>query len=151
MLSSVTRLRVRSIRFLPAFLWYTFQTQHQVERAPGFVGGRLLVDTKNTYWTLTVWESEKAMKAFRGAGAHARVMSRLPKWCDEAAYAHWSPQDDTIPEWTEAHQRLVAEGRLSRVDHPAPSHTDRQFPSPRLSPLIGGDIKTKNSAKTQRS
>ena len=151
MLSSVTRLRVRSIRFLPAFLWYTFLTQRQVEKSPGFVGGRLLVDSKLTFWTLTVWESEKAMKAFRGAGAHVRVMSRLPKWCDEAAYAHWSPAGDTIPEWTEAHQRLVAEGRLSRVEHPAPSHTDRQFPSPRLSPLIGGDIKARYSADNQRS
>ncbi len=92
MFSSVTRLRVRLIRFLPSFLWYTFLTQLQVERAPGFVGGRLLVDSKNTFWTLTVWENEKAMKAFRGAGAHARVMFRLPKWCDEAAYAHWSPR-----------------------------------------------------------
>jgi Domain of unknown function (DUF3291) len=151
MFSSVTRLRVRSIRFLPSFVWYTFQTQRQVERAPGFVGGRLLVDSKNTFWTLTVWESEKAMKTFRGAGTHARVMSRLPKWCDEAAYAHWSPQDNAIPEWTEAHQQLIAEGRLSRVDHPAPSHTDRQFPSPRLSPLIGGDIKIKNGSNSQRS
>jgi hypothetical protein len=151
MLSSVTRLRVRSIRFLPASLWYIFLTQRQVEKSPGFVGGRLLVDSELTFWTLTVWESEKAMKAFRGAGAHARVMSRLPKWCDEAAYAHWSPAGDTIPEWTEAHPRLVAEGRLSRVEHPAPSHTDRRFASPRLSPLIGQGIKARTSTQIQHS
>ena len=79
MLSSVTRLRVRSVRFLPAFLWKTFLSQRQVERAPGFLGGELLVDSGLTFWTLTVWGSEQAMKRFRGAGAHARVMSRLPE------------------------------------------------------------------------
>ena len=89
-LASVTRLRVRGILYLPAFLWYTFRSQRQVIRAPGFAGGRLLVDAHWTFWTLTVWESEKAMKAFRGSGAHSQVMPRLPKWCDEAAYAHWA-------------------------------------------------------------
>jgi hypothetical protein len=79
MLASVTRLRVRSFRFLPGFLWRTFLSQRQVERGPGFVGGRLLVDSRWTFWTLTVWESEPAMKRFRGSGAHAKVMPQLAK------------------------------------------------------------------------
>jgi heme-degrading monooxygenase HmoA len=74
---------------MPAFLWNTFLSQRQAVRAPGFVGGRLLVNAHRTFWTLTVWESEKAMKAFRGSGAHSQVMPRLAQWCDEAAYAHW--------------------------------------------------------------
>ena len=43
MLASVTRLRVRSAHFLPAFVWKTFTSRRQVERAPGFLGGRLLL------------------------------------------------------------------------------------------------------------
>jgi len=121
------------------FLWYTFLTQRQVERASGFFGGRLLVDSRWTFWTLTVWDSEQRMKGFRGSGPHARVMSKLAKWCDEAAYSHWPTEG--VPTWEEAHERLVAEGRLSRLEHPANSHIDRQFPKPRLSPLIGGDIR----------
>src|SRR5438477_7477645 len=73
MLASVTRLRIRSVRYLPAFIWRTVSTQRQTVRAPGFVGGRLLMDVRRTFWTLTVWESEKAMKVFRGSGAHARL------------------------------------------------------------------------------
>jgi heme-degrading monooxygenase HmoA len=141
MLASVTRLRVRSVWFLPTFLWRTFQSQRQVERAPGFFGGRLLVDTGMTFWTLTVWESEQAMKKFRGSGPHARVMTRLPKWCNEAAYAHWVATTDSVPTWDEAHQRLVAEGRMSRVENPSENHTKRLFARPRLQPLIGTDIK----------
>jgi len=32
MLASLTRLRVRSVRFLPSFLWRTFLSRRQVER-----------------------------------------------------------------------------------------------------------------------
>jgi hypothetical protein len=119
----------------------TARSQRQVARAAGFVGGRLLVDAKWTFWTLTVWEGESAMKAFRGAGAHAKVMPRLAQWCDEAAYSHWIPTDASIPSWPEAYDHLVNEGRLSRVEHPSASHEARQFAKPRLKPLIGGNIK----------
>ncbi len=70
MFVSVTRLRVRSFVYLPHFLWYTFTIQRQAENAPGLIGVRLLVDSNRTYWTLTSWESEKAMQAFRGAVPH---------------------------------------------------------------------------------
>jgi hypothetical protein len=67
-LASVTRLRVRALSYMPGFLWHAFLGQRHAKRAPGFVGGALLVDAHRTFWTLTVWESEKAMKAFRGSG-----------------------------------------------------------------------------------
>jgi heme-degrading monooxygenase HmoA len=135
MLASVTRLRVRSLRYVPAFLWITFLSQRQAARAPGFLGGRLLVDAGWTFWTLTTWESERAMKAFRGA------MPRLVEWCDEASYAHWIPARDSVPSWLEGYEHLVAEGRLSRVAHPSPSHDARRFAQPRLKPLVGTDVK----------
>jgi hypothetical protein len=141
MVASVTRLRVRSAFLLPIFLWKTFRAQRQVVRASGFVGGRLLVDVKRTYWTMTVWENEKAMKAFRGSGAHAAVMPKLVDWCDEAAYTHWDAFNEAVPEWPEAYDRLVKQGRLSRVALPSPDHEARRFPAPRLSPLIGQELK----------
>lgn len=85
MFASVTRLRVRSMRYLPSFLWQTFLIQRQAQRTPGFLGGRLLIDAHSTYWTLTAWETERAMKVFRGAAPHVRVMPRLVKLCDEAS------------------------------------------------------------------
>jgi hypothetical protein len=141
-LASVTRLRVRSLRYLPAFLWQTFLSQRQVVRAPGFSGGKLLIDRRRTFWTLTVWQDERAMKAFRGSAAHAKVMPHLAEWCDEAAYAHWAFDGDSVPDWQEAYGRLVAEGKLSRVAHPSREHSARQFPEPRLKPLIGNDLKS---------
>ncbi len=144
MLASVTRLRVRSIAYLPAFVWQTFLSQRQVVRAAGFLGGKLLIDVKRTFWTLTVWDSERSMKAFRGSNAHAKVMPRLAKWCDEAAYAHWLLDDDSVVSWEEAYEHLVRDGRLSRVTHPSANHEAQQFSRPRLSPLIGQDLKPNN-------
>ena len=146
MLASVTRLRVRALAYLPSFLWMTFRSQRQVSRAEGFAGGRLLLDSHRTYWTLTVCESERAMKQFRGSGAHGQVMPKLAKWCDEASYAHWTVAEATIgngnvPSWPEAYGHLVSEGRLSRVEHPSTDHEARRFPPPRIKPLIGQNLK----------
>ena len=141
MLASVTRLRVRFARHLPIFLWKTLLAQRQVVRAPGFCGGRLLVDAHRTFWTLTMWEDERTMKAFRGSGAHAQVMPRLLNWCDEASYAHWMRDGTAVADWPEAYQRLVRNGRLSRVANPSPDHNARRFAAPRLQPLIGQDLK----------
>ena len=141
MFASVTRLRIRRFCFLPAFLWYTLRTQRQAEHTPGFHGGRLLVDAHSTYWTLTLWDNERAMRAFRGTSAHGKVMPKLANWCDEAAYSHWEQQEDTVPSWSEACQRLFGAPRFSRVNHPSPAHEAHQFVEPRLSPLIGRDMK----------
>jgi len=146
MFASVTRLRVRSLIYLPSFLWHTRQSQAQVEMAVGFVGGRLLVDRHWTFWTLTVWQTGTAMKAFRGSGAHAKVMPHLANWCDEAAYAHWEANGETVPTWPEAYQYLLTTGKLSRVHYPSPAHEAKLFVQPRLQPLIGEDLKPKKSA-----
>jgi hypothetical protein len=110
-------------------LWQTFLSQRQVVRAAGLSGGKLLIDRQLTFWTLTVWQDERAMKAFRGSAAHAKVMPRLAEWCDEAAYAHWALDGDSVPDWQEAYERLVAEGKLSRVAHPSRSTARGSFPS----------------------
>jgi hypothetical protein len=149
MFASVTRLRIRSARYLPPFVWQTFLSQRQVLRAPGFLGGRLFLDAHRTFWTLTEWESERAMKAFRGIAPHAKVMPRLVEWCDEASYAHWTATGASVPSWPEAYEHLVAEGRLSRVGHPSPAHDAREFAKPRLRPLIALDLKPRRRGSSR--
>src|SRR5580692_4566684 len=88
-LISVTRLRVRSWTFLPQFLWDTIKSVRQVQRSDGFLGGRLLVNAGYVFWTMTVWQDESAMNAYRTGGAHRQAMPKLLNWCDEAAVVHW--------------------------------------------------------------
>jgi hypothetical protein len=132
-LVSVTRLRVRSILFLPQFLWDTFKSLRQVERSAGFLGGRLLVNAKNVFWTMTVWKNETAMNNFRTEGAHARAMPRLLNWCNEAAVVHWIQDSAEIPVWRDVHQRMAEGGRLSKVAHPSPAQASNQIPAPQAS------------------
>jgi len=120
---AITRLRLRGYRFLPAFGWHSLKSALQAERARGFLGGALSADPfRLTYWTVTVWESEAAMRAFRASGDHQRVMPRLAEWCDEASVAHWEQEDASVPAADEVLRRMVAGGRASRLNHPSPDH-----------------------------
>jgi heme-degrading monooxygenase HmoA len=132
-LISVTRLRVRSFRYLPGFLWDTFQSVRQVQRSPGFLGGRLLVNAGYVFWTMTAWQDETAMNAYRTGGAHRQAMPKLLNWCDEAAVVHWTQESAEIPEWREAQQHIAEKGRLSKVNHPSRVQASQQIPAPQRS------------------
>jgi len=130
---SVTRLRIRSIFLLPQFLWYALRSSRQAQRSAGFVGGRLMREARNAFWTMTAWDADKAMEAFRAQGAHRAAMPKLLDWCDEAALVHWTQESRELPSWQQAYERMIKEGRPSKVRHPSAAHTAHQFPPPRPS------------------
>jgi Domain of unknown function (DUF3291) len=127
---SITRLRVRSWAYLPAFLVQTLRIGRQAARADGSLAVRLLRDRRNTFWTATIWSSEAAMKAFMHAKPHGPTMRSLLTWCNEAALVHWTQGDAILPTWEEAHHRLQQEGRPSKVNHPSAVHLAHTFPAP---------------------
>ena len=129
---SITRLRVRSWRFVPGFFVYALRSARQAARAEGNLATRLLRDQRNTFWTVTGWASEPAMKKFMLAGTHRKAMRKLPQWCDEAALAHWTQESEEMPSWEEAWRRIESEGRPSRVNHPSSAHTAHRFPAPEV-------------------
>lgn len=130
---SVTRLRLRSLRFFPSFAWHTAASTRQLRRAPGFVGGQFASEGLRGFWTVTAWSDESAMRAYRNTDAHMRAMPKLLGWCDEASVAHWQQAAPGLPEPAVALERMRAEGRLSKVRHPSPAHAARQIaPSPRV-------------------
>jgi hypothetical protein len=116
---SVTRLRLRSARFLLPFLWYTWRSLRQARRSSGCRAAETRKSRGLTFWTLRVWETEAAMSAFRGTSPHREAMTRLPAWCDEASVAHWTEASGDVPPWERAAGQLAARGRLSRVQHPS--------------------------------
>lgn len=144
---SLTRLRIRSIRFMPSFLLHAIRSRNQVLRAPGFLAGALLPDKHRTFWTMTAWDSEESMRQFMISGAHKAAMPRLVKWCDEASVTHWTQPDtvasaqtpnprpqtqsQTLPSWSEADQRMRSSGRPSKVAHPSPNHATLNYEAPR--------------------
>ena len=129
---SITRLRVRSRRFLPLFFLRTLQSAVQAVRAEGNLAVALLRDREDTFWTATSWAQESSVKAFMHARTHGAVMRRLPEWCDEAALVRWTQENADLPSWKEAHAKLQQEGRPSKVSHPSAAHTAYEIARPTL-------------------
>jgi hypothetical protein len=128
---SVTRLRIRSVRYLPSFAPHAFGSLRQARRARGFLGGALTAERRWTFWTVTSWDTEESMRGFMAAAAHAEAMRHLAEWCDEASVAHWVKEDAVLPSLAEADQRMRQIGRPSRVKAPSPRHADLSYAPPR--------------------
>jgi hypothetical protein len=129
---SITRLRVRSLRFLPGFMLYTWRSLRQVRGSSGFEGGRLLTDRSWTFWTMTAWDSEASMRQFMTSGSHKLAMPRLLDWCDEASVVHWEQAEAALPSWDAADKRMRERGRPSKVRNPSLQHADLSYPAPRM-------------------
>jgi len=127
---SVTRLRIRSFRFLPQFLWMNSAVKRQIIKAHGFLRGRLLVDKGFTFWTTTAWTDEASMRAFRDSAAHKRAMPKLQNWCSESTSVHWNQDNDELPDWNRAHDRIVKNGRVIYVKAPSEFQKEKRFPAP---------------------
>jgi hypothetical protein len=121
-LTSITRLRVRALRFMPGFLLHALQSERQLRHSPGFLGGYVANGPGRAFWTVTAWTDVEAMRAFRRTGAHLKAMPKLLDWCDEAAVATLADSEPAVPEPDLAAARLEAEGRLSKVRHPSAAH-----------------------------
>lgn len=133
---SVTRLRIRSVRFLPALLLHSARTIWQVERAPGFQGGALVADRSRAFWTMTAWDSHDSMTSFLNGGPHRVAMPRVSDWCDEASVVHWEQPGEALPSWYEADGRMRREGRPTAVRHPSPHHQALTYREPRSLAII---------------
>jgi hypothetical protein len=129
---SATRLRLRSFWFLLPFLRTNQSTVRQLKKESRFIKGKLLIDRKLTFCTLTAWASEQDMRDYRNSGAHLKAMPKLIRWCDEAHAAHWTQEGIELPDWNEAYRHITApEARVSKVHHPSKDHATKNFPPPR--------------------
>jgi hypothetical protein len=148
MIVAVTRLRLRSVRFIPRLNWESMKIKRSVVEAPGFLGGKILVDRNHAYWTMTAWTDLDSMRAFRDSGAHAVTSLMLNKWCDEASVVHWETEDAELPSWKEAHQRMTEAGRRSPLKFESDDHKAGRVREPylakwreeRLTPRPGRDL-----------
>jgi hypothetical protein len=125
---SSTRLRLKSIFLLPSFMKANEASINQLKITSGFIGGIELIDRKLTFWTITMWDTDKNMLEFRNSPAHRKAMQKLPIWCNEASYLHWIQEEDKLPEWKIIFDKMIAEGKISKVRNPSPIHLNKNFP-----------------------
>jgi hypothetical protein len=138
---SVTRLRVRSWRFLPLFFFHAVRSAWQVRKASGVQSATLLREDWRTYWTRTIWTDEAAMRKFMISGNHRVAMPTLLYICDEASVGRWDQHDSTRPSWDEVHRRMQQEGRPSKVNNPTAAQKAFQIPAPPVHPFAEVTLK----------
>lgn len=119
---SITRLRVRSIWFLPLFALHAMRSATQAMKSEGIVNFETRVEDPFTHWTKTVWKDEPAMKSFRNSGAHQLAMRILSEICSEASYTRWQQETPEVPNWEQAHKAMLTQGKLSKLKNPSTFH-----------------------------
>ena len=149
---SVTRFRLNSgaVRGNTLFFWHTLRSIRQAGRSAGFVRGQTYADANRTYWTITMWESIEAVRAYMKSGAHLKAMRAMPRmmrWCDEAQTGHFEHHGEDVPNLVVCHEQLMQQAHFLRLKYPSADHTagriaepqivDRSFPIRRRPPRRG--------------
>ncbi|MGE0667387.1 MAG: antibiotic biosynthesis monooxygenase [Sphingomonadales bacterium] len=127
-LISITRLRVRSWRFLPDFLLHSVRIMRQARSAPGNLGAETLRESGMTFWTKSAWRDEAALRAFLASAPHKTVTPHLQRWCSEASVLHWEQESPRLPFWEDAGRRMQRDGRLIEVKRPSDDHAAGRIP-----------------------
>lgn len=140
-LVSVTRLRIRSWRYMVPFSLYSLRAAGQARRADGFLDGYLGTSAGRAFWTVTVWRDESAMKSYRDNGAHKAAMSKMLDWADEGAMVHYEQPGADAPSAPVARDALASRGRTSKVRRPTTDHAAGHTVPDGESPSVGRLLK----------
>jgi heme-degrading monooxygenase HmoA len=100
MLATATQMKIEGVKGLFLFFVHLYRVKKQLDGCPGLVSLAL----NPRFQTLSVWESEAAMKAFRNSGAHLAAMKATRKM-GRAKVVTWETAE--VPSWREARQRLA--------------------------------------------
>ena len=132
-LVSITRLRVRSWRFLPMFFFYALRSTRQASRSDGNLATRLLRDRRHTFWTATLWTSDVEMKQFMLAGVHGRAMRNC--FTGATKRRSFTGLRKTPPPLVARSPRPPTNRRKTlQSESPSPTHIAHRFPDPHVGP-----------------
>ena len=106
-LALLTYLPLSSYAKIPRFFRYSFQIREQLRRASGLIGYTLRAKPlSRNFWTLSVWEDERALMDFVGRTPHAESMRALAQHMGKTKFASWSMLGSDIPpHWDAAIRR----------------------------------------------
>jgi len=103
-----SRFETRTLRGALLFFLRTPKVWRQVSRAPGAYGAALRAQLlRRTFWTVSAWESPKALGEFARGGPHAPVARGLRAQMLDSKFVTWSTTSGELPVgWTEVARRL---------------------------------------------
>jgi hypothetical protein len=103
-------LPLRRYSKMPLFFRYTAQINRQLRKTPGAIGYgmRAYIFTRK-FWTLSVWESDRALMDFVAKIPHGEAMSKISPYMDKTKILRWKAKaPDVPPRWDDAMRRMAA-------------------------------------------
>ncbi|WP_460061632.1 DUF3291 domain-containing protein [Streptomyces sp. YKOK-I1] len=108
-----SRLEVRSLKDVPRFFLKSLAAWKQVCGAPGAYGASLIAEPlKRTFWTLSAWEDEAALRTYTKTEPHKSIMNGLRPTMKDSVFTFWQVPAAGLPiDWTDARRRLAEQER----------------------------------------
>jgi len=109
-LALLSYLPLKGFRKMLTLQRQTGEIRAQLASTPGLLGysfrAKLL---SHRFWTLSIWEDERALMAFVARDPHRATMGTLQPYMAETAFTRWPIRgSDVPPSWDEAMQRADA-------------------------------------------
>jgi hypothetical protein len=94
----VSYLPVESFRTVPRFLWYVLQILNQLRHATGLIGYTLQARIfSKRFFTLSVWESEEALRRFVEQEPHRGIVRDLAGAMGKTEFRFFSVKGTELP------------------------------------------------------
>jgi quinol monooxygenase YgiN len=93
---------------VPGFFRFSFQIQKQLRSTPGVIGYALRAKIlSRNFWTLSVWEDQKALMEFVAKIPHGEAMKAMTPHMGATKFTQWKVAGSSLPlSWNEAMLRL---------------------------------------------
>ena len=104
---SITGLRVKSRWHELRFWYHAITSMAQAKRSDGIVAADART-INGIHHTLTVWESETAMRRFLYRGAHRRAIKAFPNFASGKTFGYVTEQP---PDWDQVHKIWLEYGK----------------------------------------
>ena len=114
---SITGLELKSVLQAPAFWWHAIRSMGQAQSAPDLLSADAR-QINGVHHTLTVWESEAAMRSHLITGAHLQAMKAFHTIA--TARTIGLPAE-IAPRWNEVHEIWYRRRRKVREEQPGNS------------------------------
>ncbi len=103
-----SRLELRRLRDVPSFLAAALQIRRQMLGSPGALGLSLIArPLRGTFWTLSAWQDQAALRAATGREPHRQIMQRFRPRMAGSAFVTWTAPATALPiPWDDALRRL---------------------------------------------
>jgi len=96
---------------IPQYFRHVMRIQKQLDRAPGLVEYTLQAEIlRKKFWTLSVWEDEKALYKFVKTKPHAETMAKIHPHMKDPKFITWMSKGSKLPpSWEDAKRRFEAD------------------------------------------